>query len=269
MKKFSSILAVALLFGAVVFNNSCTSYKNVPYIQNSMDVDLTATRNTLYDARIMPKDILTITVNCPEDEKAAQRFNLTTQIDRNSSFGSISSSGQLQQYIVSNDGKINFPLVGEITVVGKTKTELERSLESLICPRFITAQTVVVVNMANYKVAVLGEVNRSGMFTATNGKMNIFEALAQAGDMTIWGRRDSVKVIRENEFGERSIAVLNLNDANVIASPYYQLQQNDIVIVTPNKTKAKNSGIGSETSLWFSATSILVSLASLLYNILK
>lgn len=269
MKKFTFIYAAALLFGAIVFSNSCTSYKNVPYIQNSSEVDLTSTRNTLYDARIMPKDILTITVNCPEDENSAKRFNLTTQIDRNSSFGTVNSGSQLQQYIVSNDGKINFPLVGEISVVGKTKTELERYLESLICPRFITAQTVVVVNMANYKVAVLGEVNRSGIFTANNGKINIFEALAQAGDMTIWGRRDSVKVIRENELGERHIAVLNLNDANVIASPYYQLQQNDIVIVTPNKTKAKNSGIGSETTLWFSATSILISLTSLLYNILK
>lgn len=87
--------------------------------------------------------------------------------------------------------------------------------------------------------------------------------------MTVWGRRDNVKLIRENEVGKTQIVELNLNDANIINSPYYQLQQNDILYVTPNKTKSKNSGIGSETSLWFSATSILVSLASLLYNILR
>ena len=128
---------------------------------------------------------------------------------------------------------------------------------------------IVTVTMANYKIAVLGEVAHPGVFTASNGKMNIFEALALAGDMTIWGRRDCVKVIREDAQGQKSINELNLNDANVIASPYYQLQQNDVVIVTPNKTKAKNSGIGSETSLWFTSVSIVISMASLLYNILR
>ena len=87
--------------------------------------------------------------------------------------------------------------------------------------------------------------------------------------MTIYGVRDNVRIIRENAQGKRVYYKLNLNDPSVIDSPYYQLQQNDIVVVSPNKTKAKNSGIGSETSLWFSATSILVSLASLLFNILK
>ena len=90
-----------------------------------------------------------------------------------------------------------------------------------------------------------------------------------AGDLTIWGQRDQLKILRENAKGEKSIAYLNLNDANIINSPYYQLQQNDVVYVTPNKTKAKNSGVGTETSLWFTSTSILVSLVSLLYNILK
>ena len=123
--------------------------------------------------------------------------------------------------------------------------------------------------MSNYKVSVLGEVARPGQYVATTGKINIFEALALAGDLTIWGQRDCVKIIRENEKGEKKIVPMNLNDANIINSPYYQLQQNDIVYVTPNKTKAKNSGVGSETSLWFTSTSILVSLTSLLYNILK
>ena len=99
--------------------------------------------------------------------------------------------------------------------------------------------------------------------------MNILEALAMAGDLTIWGKRDDVKLIREDAQGKREIITLNLNDANLITSDHYYLQQNDILYVTPNKTKAKNSDIGSSTSLWFSATSILVSVASLLYNILK
>jgi polysaccharide export outer membrane protein len=107
------------------------------------------------------------------------------------------------------------------------------------------------------------------MYTVSTGKVNILEALAMAGDMTIYGDRSNVKIIRENADGEKIIAELDLKDANIISSPFYQLQQNDIVYVTPNKVKAKNSGIGSETSLWFTSTSILISLASLLYNILR
>jgi polysaccharide export outer membrane protein len=123
--------------------------------------------------------------------------------------------------------------------------------------------------MSNYKVSVLGEVANAGMYTVSTGKVNILEALAMAGDMTIYGDRSNVKIIRENADGEKIIAELDLKDANIISSPFYQLQQNDIVYVTPNKVKAKNSGIGSETSLWFTSTSILISLASLLYNILR
>lgn len=107
------------------------------------------------------------------------------------------------------------------------------------------------------------------MYTVGNEKISILEALALAGDLTIYGMRNNVKLIREDATGKKSIHELNLNDANLINSPYYYLQQNDVVMVTPNKVKAQNSSVGSMTTLWFSATSILISLTSLLYNILN
>ena len=128
---------------------------------------------------------------------------------------------------------------------------------------------VVTVRMSNYKISVLGEVNRPGMFVVGNEKINILEALAQAGDLTIYGVRNNVKLIRENEKGKKEIHTLNLNDADIISSPYYYLQQNDIVYVEPNKVKARNSSVGQTTSLWITGTSILISLATLLYTILK
>ena len=268
-KSFSStLLAVLLLIGMT----ACTSYKNVPYIQNSKEVDLQAAAN-LFDARIMPKDILQIAVNCPEDETASQIFNLFVSPEPQTTASGLTRSGSSQRtqvtYLVSNEGTIDFPMLGEISVGGRTKTELEAYIAGRIYPTYLKQKPIVTVTMANYKIAVLGEVARPGVFTAANGKVNIFEALALAGDMTIWGRRDCVKVIREDAQGIKTINELNLNDANVIASPYYQLQQNDVIIVTPNKTKAKNSGIGSETSLWFTSVSIVISMASLLYNILR
>jgi polysaccharide export outer membrane protein len=270
--KRNSILTASLAALMVLVMASCTSYKNVPYIQNSQEVDL-AMATSLYDARIMPKDILQITVNCPEDETAAMIFNLTIQADPTGNTNGVgqrlSSQRSLQQYLVSNEGTIDFPMLGEISVGGRTKTELEAYIASRIYPQFLNRKPIVTVTMANYKVAVLGEVTRAGVYTATNGKLNIFEALAMAGDMTIYGKRDCVKIIREDAQGRKTINEIDLNDANVIASPFYQLQQNDVVYVTPNKTKAKNSGIGTETSLWFTSVSIIISVASLLYNILK
>ena len=100
-------------------------------------------------------------------------------------------------------------------------------------------------------------------------KAAITDLCVLAGDMTVYGLRDDVKLIRENANGKQEIIPLDLNKAETILSPYYYLQQNDIIYVTPNKAKARNSDIGTSTSLWFSATSILVSIASLLFNILK
>ena len=134
---------------------------------------------------------------------------------------------------------------------------------------YLKGNFIVNVRMVNYKISVLGEVARPNTYTVSNEKVNILEALALAGDLTIYGRRDGVKLIRENADGTKQIMPVNLNDANLIYSPYYYLQQNDIIYVEPNKAKAQNSDIGSMTTLWFSATSILISLVSLLYNILK
>ena len=128
---------------------------------------------------------------------------------------------------------------------------------------------IVTVRMSSYSISVIGEVNRPGSYQVSREKINVLEALAQAGDLTIYGVRDRVKLIREDASGRKEIHTLNLNDANLISSPYYYLQQNDIVMVEPNKVKARNSNVGTTTTLWFTGTSILVSLTSLLYNILK
>ena len=163
-----------------------------------------------------------------------------------------------------------FPVLGTVKVGGLTKSECEKLIHDKIMPYLNAKENpVVTVRMANYKISVLGEVNRPGMFTVSNEKINIFEALAQAGDLTIYGVRDNVKLIRENAKGRKEIHTVVLNDANLINSPYYYLQQNDIIYVEPNKVKARNFTVGQTTTLWFSATSILISMASLLYNILK
>lgn len=247
---------------------SCASTRQVAYFQNIDYVDFEQSRY-LYDAKIMPKDILSITVSTTNPE-AAKPFNLSVPTTFSSSNSSLYTTGQLQTYLVDNDGRIDYPIVGSLKVGGLTKSDCEKLIHDKIMPYLNKNETpVVTVRMINYKISVLGEVNRPGMFTVTNEKINILEALAQAGDLTIYGVRDRVKLIREDASGKKEIVTLNLNDASIINSPYYYLQQNDIVYVEPNKVKARNSSVGQTTSLWLTSTSILISLASLLYSILK
>ena len=207
------IKRLLFLFSLPLLLAACTSYKNVPYLQNPEAVNDLEGTLPLYDAKIMPKDLLSITVNTTDPQA-----------------------------------------------------------ESLIRERlrpYLKEAPIVTVRMANYKISVLGEVARPGSFTIGNEKVNVLEALAMAGDMTIYGVRDNVKLIREDESGKRKIINLDLNNAGIVTSPYYYLKQNDILYVTPNETKAKNSDIGNSTTLWVSSISILVSIAGLLVNILK
>ena len=243
----------ALLF------SSCFSYKKVPYLKDSQEINSQLKQLPMYDAKIMPKDLLTITVNTTDPEVAAP-FNLTVQSSGN-------GQSSLQQYLVSNEGTIDFPVLGTLQVSGLTKSEAENLIREKLGV-YLKETPIVTVRMTNYKISVLGEVASPGMFTISNEKVNIFEALALAGDLTIYGKRNNVKLIREDAAGQREIIELNLNKSDIITSPYYYLQQNDILYVTPNKTKAKNSDIGQGTSLWFSATSILISLANLVMTYL-
>lgn len=243
----------------------CSSYRNVPYLQNPQIVNNFGEELSLYDARIMPKDLLVITVNTT-DPLVAAPFNLIVQSSISTSI-TATTQPALQQYLVDNNGEINFPVLGRLKVGGMTKREAENLIKERLKPYVVNEEPIVTVRMVNYKIAVLGEVNRPGMFTISNEKVNILEALAMAGDMTIYGVRDDVKLIREREDGKREIIKLNLTNAAIVTSPYYYLEQNDIIYVKPNKMKAKNADIGTTTSLWLTSVSILVSVASLLATI--
>ena len=257
-----------LLLGVLLLLTSCTSYQKIPYLQDFETINATEEVTAMYDAHIRPKDLLTITVNTTDPEAAAP-FNLTVQSAANSNLTQwVTQQAALQQYLVDNQGNIDFPVLGELHLGGLSMNEAESMIREKLQP-FLKETPIVTVRMVNYKISVLGEVAKPGTFIINNEKVNVLEALAMAGDMTIWGLRDNVKLVREEENGKRNIVVLDLNRADIVKSPYYHLQQNDILYVSPNKTKAKNSDTGQSTSLWVSAASILVSIASLLVTIFK
>lgn len=246
---------VALIVLVLIFTG-CVNSKHVAYFQGIDNVDLSASRG-LYDARIMPKDELTIHVSTTDPAISAQ-FNL---------FRGGSSTGganNIMPYLVENDGTINFPLVGRISVLGLTKRECEDKITSMIKPYLANGENpVVVVEMSGYHVTVIGAVGGPAVIDVSNNKISIIEALAKAGELNIQGKRDNLLLIREDAKGEKSAVRLNLNDPAIINSPYYYLQQNDVIYVEPNKVMAKNSDIGPGTTLWMSFVSFAVSIVTL------
>lgn len=266
MKK--NILSFSIFALMILMLASCASSKKVAYFQNAVD-GVVERSEGLYDAKIMPKDILTITVSTTNPE-AATPFNLTISNTLNATGQMYSGSGVLQTYLVDNNGEIEYPVVGNIKVAGLTKNECQELVKSKI-KAFLAEDEdpIVTVRMSSYRVTIIGEVRSPGVIPVGTEKMSILEALASAGDLTIYGKRDNVMLIREEANGQKTVHRLNLNDANIISSPYYYLQQNDIVYVEPNGVQAKNSAIGSSTTIWFSFVGIVTSVASLLVNILR
>lgn len=265
MRKSLSAFAILL---SVMMLGSCKNAENVAYFQNIDDVDLSASKG-LYTARIMPKDELTITVNA-SDPAAAAVFNLSVTKSLSNNANTMSTQQMLIPYIVDNEGYINFPQIGKIHVLGMSRDELQDYICKRISPFFAKDdQPIVTVTMSNYRVTVMGEVSSPKVVSVSSERMSVLEAIASAGDLGIYGQRYNVLIIREDANGEKSAHKLDLRDGNAINDPYYYVQQNDIIYVTPNKTKARNSDIGQSTTLTTSIVSILISLASLMYNILK
>ncbi|GAB6975733.1 polysaccharide biosynthesis/export family protein [Prevotella falsenii] len=258
MKK---LLLPIMVVAVILMMVGCGSSKEVAYWQNIDSISLAASKG-LYDAKIMPKDELTILVQTT-DPLTSEPFNLR-------STGQTNSKNQITGYLVDNDGMINFPIVGKIHVAGLTKTECEDLIKSKIQPYLArTENPLVSVRTSSYRITVIGEVNKPGVIPVATEKISLIEALAEAGDMTIYGKRDNVLLVREDKTGEKHTVRLNMNDANIINSPYYYLQQNDIVYVEPHKVKARNTFFGSNTSIFYSVIGITTSLVSLLITILR
>ena len=254
---------------------SCAHYKDIPYFQNAKEFDGSKSA-MLDDMTIKPKDQLVIFVYSANDKEAVMPFNRRRRSaldNASSSTGGITMnlySTQVSDYLVENDGCIEFPILGRIKLAGLTVEQANKTIHDLVIP-YLNKDADCVVNtyIRNFEVTVMGEVKKPNTFTVSRNKMTILEALAQAGDMTIYGKRDNVKLLREVADGTYEVHELDMRDANIINSPYYYLQQRDVVYVEPNEAMAQDAEIGTTTRLWVRGTSITVSLGSLLYRILR
>ena len=250
----------------VVLCTSCASSKKVVYLQDVVPLKQQVIEQK-YEVYIHNDDLLAIMVNSKNPELALA-FNMPMV-----SYQLGSECGGQQRvlgYLVDTNGDIDFPILGKLHVAGLTRLQLTDLIKQRLIEEDLIKDPIVTVQFLNYKVAVMGEVNRPGSFNISGDRITLLEALSMAGDLTIYGRRDRVAVIREKD-GKRTILFHDLRSADIFNSPCYYLQQNDIVYVEPNKAKAGQSEINQNKSVgvWLSAASILVSIASLIVTLTK
>lgn len=263
-KNITFLLLIAVV--AIVFS-SCTMTKQVAYFQNMEQVDIEST-SMMPEIHIKPNDELTILVSSITPE-AAEPFNMRLYAHQTSNFGSSTASNSLYTYIVDKEGNINFPVIGKLKVVGLSRTDAEELIRSKIQPYFSSEEKPVVkVRYASFKVTVIGEVSGSRVITVPNERLSIIEALAQAGDLSIYGKRPNVLLVREGPDGKKVSVRYNLNDANIFNSPYYYLEQNDIIYVEPQKARARSADVSSYT-FWTPFASIAMSVATMVISLTK
>ncbi|RYY07876.1 MAG: polysaccharide export protein [Sphingobacteriaceae bacterium] len=233
--KFSLIFS---FFAYQFLLSSCVDVKKTIYFSNQKDTTITSK----YDAPltyIQPNDLLSIAVSSL-NPTATAIFNTPN----NSYVSSSSASGinlQSPGYLVNTAGSIQFPVIGNIKVSGLTTTQLKDRITKELVDKKLLIDPVVVVRQLNFKISVLGEVARPTVINVPSEKISLLEALGLAGDITVYGRKDNVMIIRE-ENGNKTIKRLNLNSNQLFYSPYYYLKSNDIVYVEANKAKISSSG---------------------------
>ena len=262
------LIALMVALVAVV---SCGQVKDIAYFQNKV-VDQPEAIDKHAGIVIQPKDMLSIVVSSRNPELVAM-FNLPV-ISYQAGSEVVAGAGQqrLMGYVVDNEGYIDFPVLGPIKVAGLTRWELSNLIKDKLIKDGLLTDAVVTVEFMNFKVSVIGEVNAPGTFAIEGDKVTVLQAISLARDLTIFGMRENVTVIRERE-GERTMYEINLCDVCMFNSPAYYLQQNVVVYVQPSQVKARQSTTDDKalrlTSIFVSGGSLLVSIAALIVNLVR
>lgn len=259
LRNILSIIAISLIFAA------CSSSKSsLTYFENlNAQADSVFLSGGKYNVKIVPDDELGIYVSSM-NPTATLYYNMPVTDKTIRGEQEVSAVPRLQTYIVDSKGDINFPVLGKIHVQGMTTEELTDYLTARISED--VKNPSVRVELMNFNVNVMGEVTKPGRIPITSERVSILDALALAGDMTEYGKRENVILIRE-ENGKREVHRLNLNDAQTLSSPYFYLQQNDVIYVEPNDIRKENSKYNQNNSYKISVVSTVVSAASVIASL--
>jgi polysaccharide export outer membrane protein len=242
MEKTIAIRLMPITLFLITLTTSCVQTRYVSYLNNSLDTVYSKGTNQ-EELAIQKNDILSIHISSLNQE-ASEIFNSTNsqQINNSSNTGnSVLGSG----YLVNMDGSIELPMIGNVKAEGLSKNELKTEITNSIIERKLLVNPIVNIRRINFEVTVIGEVGKPTVITVPNEKISLLKALGLAGDITIYGKKENVLLIREVD-GKKKVTHLNLNSSDFLNSPYYYLMPNDIVYVEPNKNKLASVGRGRQ-----------------------
>ncbi len=254
-KPIRKLLSMLLMISVLA---SCVSKKEILYLQ---DIETIASnQEALYSTPVVqPNDILLINVTA-FDMEAVAPFNLIMPA-RTAQELTNPATRDLQGYLVSLEGTIEFPVLGTLEVGGLNRKELIEKMKNEIS--VYVKNPIVNITISNYKVTVLGEVMRPGTFNIPDERITLLEALGKAGDLTIYGKRDNIIILREQN-GVKSHSIIDITKSNFLNSPYYFLKQNDVVYVQPNSAQIGGAAYNRNSSVYISIASVLISLIVLI-----
>lgn len=268
---FIEIRRCFYFLGVLLFLASCSSTKKISYFQDLEPGVSEQKIDRSYELTLRPKDKISIIVNS-RDPLLSDLFNLpilSRQIGQTTKGGNGTAQG-ISGYTLDNEGNIDFPVLGKINIAGKTREEVAEYIKSELISRSLIKDPVVTVEFMNLSISVLGEVNNPGRYFVDRDKPTILDAISMAGDLTIYGYREKVLVLRE-EGGVQRVYGVNLCSAeHLYSSPVYYLQQNDVIYVEPNNVRARQSTVNGNnvrsTSFWISLASLLTTISVLIFK---
>jgi polysaccharide export outer membrane protein len=261
--KYLSLIRKTIPFLLVFFLFSCASRKDVVYYQDIDSVAMHEQTNS-YEIKIQPDDLLMIIVSA-EDPEIAMPFNLkSTSIQTPGNLTAVTGQVTMQLYLVDASGSIEFPILGQLKVGGLSRSELLQMLQQKI--EVYIKSPIINLRLMNFKVSVQGEVNAPGTYTVDSERITLIEALSKARDLTIYGKRNNILIIRELD-GVKSYHRVDITKTDFINSPFYYLDQNDVVYVEPNKNKINGAAVGANTGVIVSATSLLIAIITLIIRL--
>lgn len=254
---------IAYFIALAFILTSCKPKQNMVYMsQPNVNIEKEIAHAKFQGLHIQEGDVLQILVSAL-DENAVKPFNLNTA----NKVGSESASGMNQyvqpsEYLVNENGDINFPVLGDIPSKGMTQLQLKLDIESRL-KRYLT-DPLVTITLKNFNVSILGEVKAPGQKESSTQKLNIFQALSLGGDMTDFGDRTNVKLIRTGDDGQDLVVNLDLSRSDIVSSPYYYLKQNDVLYIQPDKNKQVQANSNPNRALTFQIITAAIGAASLI-----
>jgi polysaccharide export outer membrane protein len=245
-----SVILLVLLF------SSCASKEKIIYLQNAQAGS--SQEAMKYETKLQPDDELLITVTASRHD-LVNKFNLM-YLNMSSTEMRTMTDERLFSYLIDQNGEINFPTIGKIKLSGLTRTEAEAKIRNIVREYVVDAE--VSVRVLNFEISVMGEVARPGVQVIRGDRVTLLEALSAAGDLTIYGNRENIKLVREVD-GATTVTEIDITKADFINSPYYYLAHNDVLYVEPNKTRVNSSVIGPNVTVAISAISLLITIIAL------